>query len=534
MFSGQVVNPINPKHFNPGDELLVTYKRYNSANGVVGSPQSKKMFVIGVAPLNTTFSCNNAPGQPVAYPCTIIIEPGSKRPEGSDLIMWAGFGDYLLDVNVKVLRSGRRNMLGSTVQQLTINGAFPVNSFDDLFNSSAFSNPAQSNSSLLASNVTTYRDDALNHEFTAGTLDNAYTFSAYLRGEVGNPREWSSYRWLTERSYGQAHTRKDGVFKSYNPFWIRGSANELGNCTMEDYIMFAGNNPGWTKLKEVITYNAYGLPVEEVDASLIPSTALYAYNYTLPIAVAQNAKSKQIRSVNFEDLMQIQNNNKRKYGIWPVLAPKSMTTTGSFVSNYGKLYWLPSQADYVDNAVIDAAQSHSGRYSLKFNGLGRVRIATVTDFAGVPYGYISLWVKRASGEPVPNDVQIYANGVNAGGSQISQVFNAFAMKAGPIDGWYKYEGKIAMGLLSAYTGIHIQAPSGYSLDDIRIMPDGANMKTFVYDPFNSRLQAELDGNNFATFYEYDQEGVLVRVKKESERGILTVNEHRKANAKHVQ
>jgi hypothetical protein len=66
------------------------------------------------------------------------------------------------------------------------------------------------------------------------------------------------------------------------------------------------------------------------------------------------------------------------------------------------------------------------------------------------------------------------------------------------------------------------------------MPDGANMKTFVYDPFNSRLQAELDGNNFATFYEYDQEGVLVRVKKESERGILTVNEHRKANAKHVQ
>jgi len=40
--------------------------------------------------------------------------------------------------------------------------------------------------------------------------------------------------------------------------------------------------------------------------------------------------------------------------------------------------------------------------------------------------------------------------------------------------------------------------------------------------------AELDENNFATFYEYDDEGGLVRMKKETERGIMTIKENRSA------
>ena len=39
------------------------------------------------------------------------------------------------------------------------------------------------------------------------------------------------------------------------------------------------------------------------------------------------------------------------------------------------------------------------------------------------------------------------------------------------------------------------------------------MKSYVYDPINLRLMAELDENNYATFYEYDAEGGLIRMKK---------------------
>jgi len=48
------------------------------------------------------------------------------------------------------------------------------------------------------------------------------------------------------------------------------------------------------------------------------------------------------------------------------------------------------------------------------------------------------------------------------------------------------------------------------------------MVTYVYDPNNYRLQASLDENNYATFYEYDHEGKLTTVKKETERGVKTI------------
>jgi len=68
-------------------------------------------------------------------------------------------------------------------------------------------------------------------------------------------------------------------------------------------------------------------------------------------------------------------------------------------------------------------------------------------------------------------------------------------------------------------------------DDFRIIPVDGNMKSFVYDPISYKLTAQLDENNFATYYEYDQEGLLVRVKKETEKGVLTISESRRANSK---
>ncbi len=63
-------------------------------------------------------------------------------------------------------------------------------------------------------------------------------------------------------------------------------------------------------------------------------------------------------------------------------------------------------------------------------------------------------------------------------------------------------------------------------DDIRIHPFNGSMKSFVYDPVNQRLMAEQDENNYSTFYEYDLEGGLIRIKKETERGIYTIQETR--------
>jgi hypothetical protein len=71
-------------------------------------------------------------------------------------------------------------------------------------------------------------------------------------------------------------------------------------------------------------------------------------------------------------------------------------------------------------------------------------------------------------------------------------------------------------------------PGQLYVDDIRIHPFNANMKSYVYDPVNLRLVAELDANNYASFYEYDEEGTLIRTKAETREGIKTITETRSA------
>ena len=61
-------------------------------------------------------------------------------------------------------------------------------------------------------------------------------------------------------------------------------------------------------------------------------------------------------------------------------------------------------------------------------------------------------------------------------------------------------------------------------DDVRIFPAEGNMKSYVYDYRDYSLMAILDENNFATFYEYDAQKQLKRIKKETAKGIATIQE----------
>ena len=100
--------------------------------------------------------------------------------------------------------------------------------------------------------------------------------------------------------------------------------------------------------------------------------------------------------------------------------------------------------------------------------------------------------------------------------------------SGPIiDGWQRIE--YAFTVPVGATGIMIDLANVGSeesyFDDVRIHPIDANMKSFVYDPLTMRIMAQLDQQNYATFYEYDEEGNLVRTKRETVRGVQTQNEN---------
>lgn len=113
-----------------------------------------------------------------------------------------------------------------------------------------------------------------------------------------------------------------------------------------------------------------------------------------------------------------------------------------------------------------------------------------------------IWVKTGSGVP------------QVGGQALSAATMA-------IDGWVLYRGNFEV---DANQDIIIVLPSGH-YDDFRIYPSAANVKTYVYHPWKAYLMAVLDENNFATYYEYNHKNQLVRLKKETEKGILTLTEN---------
>jgi len=96
-----------------------------------------------------------------------------------------------------------------------------------------------------------------------------------------------------------------------------------------------------------------------------------------------------------------------------------------------------------------------------------------------------------------------------------------------IDGWQRIEAEFTVPPNSTAMQITLNVVSGDAyFDDIRVFPFDGSMKSYVYDPVTLRLMAELDERNYATIYEYDEEGKLIRVKKETERGVMTIQENK--------
>lgn len=147
---------------------------------------------------------------------------------------------------------------------------------------------------------------------------------------------------------------------------------------------------------------------------------------------------------------------------------------------------------------------------------------------------VSAWVKENHSEQQMDynstSVRvIFLNDISSIGLPVS-----FTPSGDIIDGWQRIRGEFTIP--TGTTNISLDLVNSSSqvqayFDDVRVHPFNGNMKSFVYDQKTQQLMAELDENNYATFYEYDKEGGLIRVKKETKDGVYTIQETRSGNAK---
>lgn len=157
----------------------------------------------------------------------------------------------------------------------------------------------------------------------------------------------------------------------------------------------------------------------------------------------------------------------------------------------------------------------------------------ISSFSPVPTEkyVLAAWVKEANNPFALN----YLNpGITLQFPGPEIILGPFQANGPMIDGWQRLEAEFTVpeGATSIVVRLtNASSDSEVFFDDIRIHPFNSNMKSFVYDPVTLRLMAELDEKNYATFYEYDEEGALIRVKKETERGIMTIQESRNNTVK---
>lgn len=510
--------------FTEGDELLITDELGSNyivwvegkepCPGSGGGPSIQSVRVPSYNPATGIIEWTVPP--PGQGCCMIKVSPRALYPEG-DGQSWRPRKSSLKNISIRILRSGRKNQLSNTVMSIAKTGSEPVSLFEDLFNNAKFSDK------VLSATANRFSNLALEDQIDGPLWGAEYGFNNFVRGIKGNYKPFDAYAYLSGRNYSNDHARKNGTLNNFSLVWQNPNYFNLNSCqdlATKHYSLWDQlGNAMWKKQNQITIYGANGDALEEQDAAGIYSTALYSYGGDLPAAVAQNARFRQIRYFSFDDMFHLYNETRNILGrftgsIKPVTAP---TFTGYY---YGHSYGL-SQVSSLGSGLTMVNDAHTGNYALEFNG-GQISIGEAAAYGVGARYYVSAWIKSSSA-PATNSLSV----VGTTGAS-SATYYPFTTISKPVEGWYKVEGFL---VIPNHTNLKLAAASGIIMDDFRICPDKANMKTFVYDPMTSRLYAQLDENNFASFYEYDAEGKLVRTKKETDKGILTLSESRMSTAK---
>jgi hypothetical protein len=194
----------------------------------------------------------------------------------------------------------------------------------------------------------------------------------------------------------------------------------------------------------------------------------------------------------------------------------------------GRYYiiYCHTDCDSVASINISLTGAYSGCSEIPCEGC-------IPEFSPTPESCYRLtaWVHEVD---APGDQVVFdAPSITVMFEGSAQPDSVFITHGAIIDGWQRIEGEFCIPPDASDLYIYFSAAEGHTVnfDDVRIFPQKGSMKCYVYDPRDLRFVAELDERHYATFYEYDNEGKLARVKKETERGIMTIQETRYNSSK---
>jgi hypothetical protein len=300
----------------------------------------------------------------------------------------------------------------------------------------------------------------------------------------------------------------------------------------DDFIVYNwdyedANDSVWNKLVGINKSSPHGSPLEEINALGIYSTSKIGYHNSVPYLVAANSDYENAHFESFE--------NDYANG-----------TTTAFVGEDG--FAIP-----IANGYLSADTAHSGDQSFKLSftsstsssGGGGMSMMITTyeseldlqpiQLTGqiIDEGYIvKIWLKS---DKTLTDLSLNYQKYQSGMVDASVEFEKVAQTGE----WTLYQAQITdIGELAATLVSEVNAsiycklsgPSGMVskptvyIDDICARPLDAKVNAFVYDPTKLLILTSFDDSHFGLYYQYNDEGKLIRKLKETSKGMKTITE----------
>lgn len=535
-------------NYQVGDELILTFRKNSSTEMI-----SEKFWVTGasiVSELNKSL-CQycidqqlpvNLPGE---YDChldnleaLLVLEPrDNKNPDWNT-------NHSLNQVEILNVRSGYRNQLNQIAEEVvSLQSPFDNNKLV-----SEYKGVIDAKASVYSdlSTPQLYKEDQTNN---GNWFDR---FNPFINGVQGNYRLIAEYQPHLNREYVANDTRKSGLY-NVTSFWTNSNTfNDLtvfGQLFCEEYEvntyewifnlyglnaflnspLFMGSkliasnlaaSNAWVNARTVTKTLSSGEEVENKNALNVFSAAHFTQPGNLPKLVAQHARFDEVMFESFEDAKTLfPEKSTHLIPFSPFLSFNQSITSGDYLRPDSV---LSTGVQIVSNIA------HSGRSSLKVAASDfSISIPVIENLAN--HNVITSFLL---GENKKYKVQYWIKPIAPTGAELTYVANMTYLKAvSPIiEGWQLVEQEVQP--TSSTQNLNIVLPQGFYIDDFRVFPSRAQMKTYVYHPINQRLIASLDEQHFTTFYEYDEEGNLIRTKRETERGIITLSEQRQSLSKY--
>ncbi len=433
---------------------------------------------------------------------------------------------------LQILNTNRDNRLNEVMQSL-VTKKLPLTTTGPLA-------VLQAPTEVLSASAVTYRD---RNNFKCGNADRpdspdkdgevaiGQTLNPYRFGVRGDLIVDAQYAWQSER-INATHaykTRFDGTFTDYLPFYRWASPTD----DTKQWVRIYHNNhpdytthnatPKWRAMGETLVFDQFGKLLETKDQIEVRSAVLYGYDplfRLVPVAQAVNARQQEIAFDGFEDYSYHSTTSSGITNTDPHFNFKGVSGTSvSTTVRHSGLYSLRVNAATTVSRAKNAANSCdiSSKEDPKENSFTVDSCSCIKDFEPTPGDYvIGAWIYN---DPVTDSIgriQVAVTG---------QPTLTFSPSGPVIDGWQRLEGTFTVTAGATVTvSLKNAAPNYVYFDDLRIHPLIAGMTTTVYDPKTLLPLATHDGYNFTTFYNYDENLNLVRVRVETIEGIKTISE----------